>query len=269
MRRPASSAPAAATRPSWPLRTSSSAAASRTLRAIGPGESWLWLMGTTPRVGTEPTVGLMPTRPFSELGHTIEPSVSVPTAIGANPAATAAPDPEEEPPALRSSAHGLPVSPRTADQPLEECGLRMFAHSERFVAPMMMAPASRILCAIGESTVTVRSARLVAPAVPGRPTASMLSLIRTGTPCSGPRLCPCARSASRSRATASAPASTARTERSEMSVPSVSMAAMRSSSAPTSATLVVPPDASSDAAAAASRFATCSLCGCGSAGWVR
>ena len=70
-----------------------------------------------PCVGTEPTVGLMPTTPFSDDGQVIDPSVSVPIARGAKPAASAAPAPEEEPPALRSSAHGLPVRPPTADQP--------------------------------------------------------------------------------------------------------------------------------------------------------
>ena len=56
--------------------------------------------GTTPAVETEPTVGLIPTTPFNEAGQTIEPSVSVPTANGISPAATAAPEPEEDPPAL-------------------------------------------------------------------------------------------------------------------------------------------------------------------------
>ena len=67
---------------------------------MGPGTSWLKLTGTTPLVETEPTVGLMPTTPFNEAGQTIDPSVSVPTANGIRPAATAAPDPDEDPPAL-------------------------------------------------------------------------------------------------------------------------------------------------------------------------
>jgi hypothetical protein len=44
---------------------------------------------------TKPTVGLMPTQPFNEAGHTIDPSVSLPTASGASPAAIAAPDPDD------------------------------------------------------------------------------------------------------------------------------------------------------------------------------
>ncbi|CAB4655246.1 unannotated protein [freshwater metagenome] len=53
-----------------------------------------------PCVGTRPTVGLIPTQPLREAGQIIEPSVSVPTAKVIKPAATAAPDPDEEPPAL-------------------------------------------------------------------------------------------------------------------------------------------------------------------------
>ena len=47
---------------------------------------------------------LRPTSPFIEEGHTTDPSVSVPTAAAAKLAATAAPDPLDEPHAVRSSA---------------------------------------------------------------------------------------------------------------------------------------------------------------------
>ena len=53
---------------------------------------------------TNPTVGLMPTMPLAEEGQTMEPSVSVPTAIAQRFAETAAPEPELEPQGLRSSA---------------------------------------------------------------------------------------------------------------------------------------------------------------------
>lgn len=41
----------------------------------------------------------------------IEPAASVPCAIGTIPAATAAPAPPLEPPALRPRSHGLRVAP--------------------------------------------------------------------------------------------------------------------------------------------------------------
>jgi hypothetical protein len=79
-------------------------AASRTVRAIGPAVSWLCEIGIIPDLLTSPTVGLIPTNPFAEAGHTTEPSVSVPTATVHKFAAVAAPDPELDPQGLRSSA---------------------------------------------------------------------------------------------------------------------------------------------------------------------
>ena len=92
-------------------------AASRTDLAIGPAVSWRWEIGTMPAPVMEPTVGLRPTRPLSADGQTIDPSVSVPTASGAYPAATAAPEPDDEPPADRSRACGFRHRPPTALQP--------------------------------------------------------------------------------------------------------------------------------------------------------
>ena len=45
-----------------PASTPSSAAASATVRHIGPAQSWLVAMGRMPRPGTRPSVGLRPTR---------------------------------------------------------------------------------------------------------------------------------------------------------------------------------------------------------------
>ena len=78
-------------------------AASVTVRAMGPAPSWLWEIGMIPERLVSPTVGLMPTIPLAEDGHTIEPSVSVPMASAHRFADTAAPDPELEPQGLRSS----------------------------------------------------------------------------------------------------------------------------------------------------------------------
>ena len=85
----------------------------------------------------------MPTMPFDCDGQMIEPSVSVPTAAAHRLAATAAPEPELEPQAVRSSAYGLRVKPPREDQPLLEALPRKFAHSLRFVLPRINAPAAR------------------------------------------------------------------------------------------------------------------------------
>jgi hypothetical protein len=57
-------------------------------------------IGIIPDRLTNPTVGLIPTMPFTEAGHTIDPSVSVPTAITHKLADTATPDPALEPQGL-------------------------------------------------------------------------------------------------------------------------------------------------------------------------
>ena len=61
-------------------------------------------IGMMPERLISPTVGLIPTTPFMDDGHTIEPSVSVPIATAQRLADAAAPDPELEPHGLRSSA---------------------------------------------------------------------------------------------------------------------------------------------------------------------
>src|SRR3546814_18042782 len=78
----------------------SNSAASSTLRAIGRAVSCVALIGTTCVRLTSPTVGLKPTIPFTLAGQVIEPLVSVPIAAQANPDATAAPLPDDDPQAV-------------------------------------------------------------------------------------------------------------------------------------------------------------------------
>src|SRR5215831_4369577 len=80
----------------------STAAASATVRPCGPIVSWLCEIGITPARLVRPTVGLMPTTQLLLDGDMIEPSVSVPRLAAARLAATATPEPELEPPGLRS-----------------------------------------------------------------------------------------------------------------------------------------------------------------------
>ena len=62
-----------------------------------------------PRSETSPRVGLIVDVPHSAEGMRSEPAVSVPVAAGTCREASAAPEPPLEPPAERSSAHGLPT----------------------------------------------------------------------------------------------------------------------------------------------------------------
>ncbi len=62
-----------------------------------------------PAVLTRPTVTLRPVSPQNEAGSRTEPPVSVPIAQGAIRAATATPEPLDEPPGVRGVArsHGF------------------------------------------------------------------------------------------------------------------------------------------------------------------
>src|SRR5438270_13439947 len=104
-------------------------AASAPFRVCGPTVSWVCEIGPTPARLTRPTVGLIPTTPFSFAGQTMLPSVSVPieTAVKFDEAAAA--DPELDPQGLRSIAYGLWHWPPRPDQPLDEKKERKFAHS--------------------------------------------------------------------------------------------------------------------------------------------
>ncbi len=191
---------------SVPASTESIAAASATVRAIGPAVSCSPLIGTMPVRLTSPRVGFTPTIPQLPAGDRIDPSVSVPTASGAIPAPTAAPDPELDPDGSRSSTCGFPVCPPTPDHPDVEEVDRKLLHSDRLVLPITTAPARRSRTTNGASTagwampVSTRD-----PAVEGIVAVSTLSLSRTGTPSSTDRGRPArsrrslARAASRAR----------------------------------------------------------------------
>ncbi len=84
---------------------------------------------------------MMPTTPHALAGETIEPSVSVPTASGASPAATATADPELDPDGLRPLPCGLTAWPPSVLSPLLDGLDRKFAHSDRFAFPSTTAPA--------------------------------------------------------------------------------------------------------------------------------
>src|SRR5262245_11418122 len=139
--------------------------ASATVRPCGPTVSCVCEMGTTADRLATPIVGLSPTTPLTVPGQTMLPSVSLPNEIAAKLAAAAAPDPELDPHAFRSSEYGLCVRPPRADQPLVECVERKLAHSEKFVFPRMTAPAARSFAATVESWTAGMPASANDPAV--------------------------------------------------------------------------------------------------------
>ena len=159
----------------------SSRAQSSAVRAIGPTQSIVRDRGRSPRRLTSRSVGLRPAMPHQAAGSRIEPAVSVPTAPGSSPAATAAAEPEEEPCASRDGSQGF----RTGGQgrPKE---VPPTAYSGVAVLASTMAPARRRAETTPPSATATASRRCGAPAVVGTPATSMRSLMPTGMPCSGP-----------------------------------------------------------------------------------
>ena len=88
-----------------PAIASRKAAASRTVRASGPGAQ-AGDVAVEGALHTRPRDGLMPNRPLMPAGMRIEPPPSLPCANGSIPAATAAAAPPLEPPASRVGSHG-------------------------------------------------------------------------------------------------------------------------------------------------------------------
>ena len=192
---------------SGPPIASRRSAQSSAVRASGPTVSYVQETGITPRFGTRPVVGRIPVTPQSAAGMRTEPAVSVPSAPGTRPAATAAPLPPLDPPQIRSVSHGLRAGPNASlvvEAPqANSCVLSL---------PTTTAPARRRRATTVASAVATLSASTFDAAVVRVPATSITSLTAIGTPCSGP-----VRSGS---ASASASASSARTVMNELRAPS-------------------------------------------------
>ena len=157
--------------------TSSRSAASATVPAIGP-----WAESPEPAaVGTSPTVGFSPNTPQNEAGIRIEPAPSPPCAIPTTPAATAAAEPPDDPPAVRPWRHGLCAGPftRFPDSPFQP-------YSDVVVLPTMTAPAARMRATSGESAPAISPWWTSDPMLVGTPATSTRSLMAIGMPASGP-----------------------------------------------------------------------------------
>jgi hypothetical protein len=92
---------------SWPAVTLNKRAQSRTLLAKGPTQSKDLDKGITPKALTRDQLGLSPVTPHIAEGCRIEPPVSVPKEAQTSRAATAAPEPLEEPPGQSCKFQGL------------------------------------------------------------------------------------------------------------------------------------------------------------------
>jgi hypothetical protein len=94
--------------------TRASRAASATVLAIGPSPRYQSAAsGCAP--GTRPYGALNPTVPVKAAGSLVEPAMSEAVARGANPAASAAADPPDDPPGESSRFQGLRVTPHIGE----------------------------------------------------------------------------------------------------------------------------------------------------------
>src|SRR5262249_5131625 len=137
---------------SWPAMTSRISARSASER--GKARIWSSLRdsGSTPARETSPWLGLIANTPQKAAGRMTDPLVWLPSASGTIWAATAAADPDDEPPGGRPWSCGLPVTPGWE-----------YANSVVTVLPMMTAPAAR------NFATTVASSRGRRPAPIGEP----------------------------------------------------------------------------------------------------
>ena len=150
---------------------------------IGPQADIPCHGSTSGALGTMPFCALSPNRPQQPAGIRIEPAPSEPRAAPASPPATAAADPPDEPPGVRSRSHGLRVTPKVGDSVHG-----VIVSSGTLVLPRITAPADRRRRTTSASVATGPPWASLPIAV-ASPATSTSSLIATGTPSSG-RLSP-------------------------------------------------------------------------------
>src|SRR5438270_5339463 len=92
---------------------------SSAVRAIGPSLSMVHAIAIAPCLLTRPKLGRIPETPHQDDGQIMEPRVSDPSAHAANPAATTAPDPLDEPHVQHSVFHGFLQGPVKEAEPPE------------------------------------------------------------------------------------------------------------------------------------------------------
>ncbi len=125
-------------------------------------------------------MGRRPTRPQKAAGWRTEPPVSVPSASGAIPAATAAAEPPLEPPGTRCRSQGLRVG-KKAEFSVEE----PMANSSRFVFPRSGIPARRAFITTVASVGGIYSSIKREAQVVRTPPVQILSFTAKGTPARG------------------------------------------------------------------------------------
>src|SRR5680860_1474108 len=121
----------------------------------------------------------------------MEPPPSLPVQNGSIPDDTAAAEPPDEPPGVRSRFQGLRVTPWRGE--LVKLGI---PNSGAVVSPTTTAPAARRRATSAQSCAASSSRYSIDAWVSGRPSAWASYLTPSGTPANGPGSAPVAISAS-------------------------------------------------------------------------
>ena len=147
---------------------------SRTLAAIGPagGQVAPTRAASRPPTGTRPSDGFMPEIPHTDDGMRIEPPPSEPVHSGTRPAAMAAAEPPDEPPALRVRSHGLAVAPKSGFTVSA-----LWPPSGVLVLPTTMHPAAFSRSTSGESVVGDRAVGVDRRALRGAEAGGVLEVL--------------------------------------------------------------------------------------------
>jgi hypothetical protein len=135
-----------------------------------PAVSNVGANGKHPDKGSCPCVGLNPTTPQNDAGRITDPCVCDPTAYGTIPQATAAADPDDDPPGVWLSRCGFLVGAESK-----------YANDVVWVFPAISAPLSRSSLTSPESSCAgPASANNRDPCLVGIPATSKMSLIPIG-----------------------------------------------------------------------------------------
>ena len=168
---------------SSPSNTSPTWAKVRMSRLNQPQVSRLGERSSAPARLTRPCVGRRPTSPQWLAGARTDPPVSVPRAKSQSPFETAAAEPDDDPPEIRSGAAPLIGLPKCAFWPFIEN-----ASSSVTVLPTIRAPASSSFWTVGAVLVLIpdmaRSSGCPPPV--GKPATSNKSLTPKPRPVKGP-----------------------------------------------------------------------------------
>src|SRR5215208_1352812 len=126
--------------------------------------------------GNRPRDGFSPTNPLQDAGIRIDPPPSLACAIGTTPAATNAPEPDDDAPAVWSGFHGL----RTA--PSRGCSAdALKPNSESRVLPSGTRPVARYARAKWPSISAGCGSHASVPLIVGMSPTATLSLMYDGT----------------------------------------------------------------------------------------